>query len=73
LLTTSRYGYCRYNTTFPQITGDHVLAIDLKFDGAIPLNVKCPACGALCTFTVPVIKKDVNITMPACPITSKIG
>lgn len=64
---------CRYNATFPPITEGHQLAINLKFDGAIPLDVKCAACGANCQFTVPIIKKDVNITMPPCPITSKMG
>eukprot|EP00036_Acanthoecidae_sp_10tr_P011897 CAMPEP_0182927042 /NCGR_PEP_ID=MMETSP0105_2-20130417/13013_1 /TAXON_ID=81532 ORGANISM="Acanthoeca-like sp., Strain 10tr" /NCGR_SAMPLE_ID=MMETSP0105_2 /ASSEMBLY_ACC=CAM_ASM_000205 /LENGTH=170 /DNA_ID=CAMNT_0025064969 /DNA_START=49 /DNA_END=561 /DNA_ORIENTATION=- len=62
-----------YNATFPPITAGHQMAIAMTIDGALPFNVKCPACGGECQFTIPVIKKSVDIKMPDCPITSKIG
>eukprot|EP00038_Savillea_parva_P007165 m.168266 g.168266 ORF g.168266 m.168266 type:complete len:169 (-) comp12934_c0_seq1:146-652(-) len=62
-----------YNATFPPITSGHKIAIALKVDGIIPFDVTCPACGGNCEFEVPIIKKQVNISLPPCPITSQVG
>lgn len=53
--------------TTPILAGSKIV-LSATLDGLIPFNVNCPACGANCSFEVPVIKKNVNFAMPACPI-----
>lgn len=44
--------------------------IDAKVDSIVPFKATCPACGANCTLTIPVVKQDVTFAMPDCPLVS---
>ena len=50
------------------ITTGATVDIDMKIDGFIPFKANCPVCGANCSFTVPIVKKDINVAMPPCPL-----
>ena len=57
-----------YNVSLERpITTGSKLSVDLKAS-IIPLKFDCAACGANCTFKVPIINKPVNIALPPCPI-----
>jgi hypothetical protein len=49
------------------ITTGSTLSVDLKAS-IIPLKFDCAACGANCTFTIPIINKKVSVALPPCPI-----
>ena len=44
---------------------------DLKVDSIIPFKAECAACGANCTITVPIVKKEITVAMPPCPLVAK--
>mmetsp|Transcript_10722 Transcript_10722/g.15972 ORF Transcript_10722/g.15972 Transcript_10722/m.15972 type:complete len:168 (+) Transcript_10722:142-645(+) len=44
------------------------IAVSLTVDGFIPYDFNCPVCGSNCTITIPVIKKEVSFSLPACPL-----
>jgi hypothetical protein len=50
-----------------------VIHLDATVDDVVPFKVSCPACGAECTVTVPVIKKTYTYQMPPCPISGTFG
>tara|TARA_B110000208_G_C11564291_1_gene356543 strand:+ start:35 stop:598 length:564 start_codon:yes stop_codon:yes gene_type:complete len=57
-----------YNVSLERpITTGAKLTVDLKAS-IIPLKFDCAACGANCTFKVPIVNKDINIALPPCPI-----
>ena len=45
--------------------------VDAKVDSIVPFKVTCAACGANCTYTVPIVKKEMTIAMPDCPLIAK--
>eukprot|EP01060_Flectonema_neradi_P038731 TRINITY_DN8232_c0_g1_i1.p1 TRINITY_DN8232_c0_g1~~TRINITY_DN8232_c0_g1_i1.p1 ORF type:complete len:194 (+),score=72.97 TRINITY_DN8232_c0_g1_i1:66-584(+) len=57
------------NAVLPEaITTGATVDVDMKIDGFVPFTASCPLCGANCSFTVPIVKKDVNVAMPPCPL-----
>ena len=46
------------------------ITVDAKVDGLIPLKFTCPACGANCTITVPIVGKTETIELPPCPLSA---
>ena len=52
------------------IVAGSTITIDAKLDGFVPLHLTCPACGANCSVTIPIVKKHLHWTMPDCPISS---
>merc|ERR1719378_1707431 len=42
--------------------------VNLKVDRIISWKFQCPLCGSYCETKIPVIGKDVNISLPACPL-----
>jgi hypothetical protein len=53
--------------TLPINAGSKII-VTATIEDVIHFNVSCAACGANCSFTVPIINKDVNFALPACPI-----
>jgi hypothetical protein len=45
-------------------------SVNLKVDTIIPWKFSCPACGANCTTSVPIVDIPLNFAMPPCPISS---
>ena len=44
------------------------IVVDLKVDSIVPFKVTCPACGANCTATVPIVKQEITVALPPCPL-----
>lgn len=47
------------------------IVVDAKVDSIVPFKQTCPACGANCTFTVPIVKDSITVTLPDCPLIAK--
>lgn len=45
--------------------------VDAKIDSIVPFKAECAACGANCTITVPIVKKEITVAMPPCPLVAK--
>ena len=41
---------------------------DFKLEGLIPFKFSCPLCGGDCTVKVPIVGKEITVTMPDCPL-----
>jgi hypothetical protein len=50
------------------LTHGSKIAVDATLDGVLPLKFTCAACGANCTFTIPILSIPVNFAMPPCPV-----
>eukprot|EP01063_Lacrimia_lanifica_P020334 TRINITY_DN27662_c0_g1_i1.p1 TRINITY_DN27662_c0_g1~~TRINITY_DN27662_c0_g1_i1.p1 ORF type:complete len:174 (+),score=58.24 TRINITY_DN27662_c0_g1_i1:55-576(+) len=58
-----------YDATLPKaIDEGFKVNVDATIDSLLPLKFSCAACGADCTFTVPVVGKQVTIPAVACPL-----
>jgi hypothetical protein len=57
-----------YSVALQEDITSGTIALDLKVDNIIPFNANCPACGANCTVTVPIVKKTITFALPPCPI-----
>jgi len=54
--------------TGTDIVEGSTITIDAVVEAIVPFKATCAACGAPCTLTVPVIKKQYTFDMPPCPI-----
>jgi len=55
-------------TLSTDIVAGHKFTVDMKVDGILPFKFTCALCGADCTVTVPIVKKTITFSLPACPI-----
>ena len=50
------------------VDATYTIHADLKLEAIFPLKFSCAACGATCSFEVPIIHKHYSFDTPACPI-----
>jgi len=79
-----KYGCSAFNTDFgknisgtvsAQLThdlgeGSHFV-VNMKVKTGLfplPFELKCKLCGAKCGFEIPIVKKEIEIDMPPCPM-----
>jgi hypothetical protein len=59
-----------YSVSLSENISSGKIAINMKVDSVIPFVATCPACGANCTLTIPVVNIPVSFAMPPCPLNS---
>lgn len=57
-----------YNVALQEDITGGTLKLTSKVDNILPFDANCPACGANCTITIPVVKKSISFALPPCPI-----
>ena len=58
-------------TAGADVTTGAKFVVDAKIDSIVPFKAECAACGANCTITVPIVKKEITLAMPKCPLVPK--
>jgi hypothetical protein len=58
-----------YSVALTEDISSGKIAINAKLDSIIPFAASCPACGANCSITIPIVNIPVTFAMPDCPLT----
>ena len=64
--------HCHCDDDNAHIEAGSSITLDAKLDHIIPFKATCPACGANCSFTVPIIKEHFSWQMPDCPLSASM-